>query len=259
MYKNILDLGNGHLYNSSRESLDNYPAPLNPPALNCPQMTWEIKSTMVEDKSDVGAAKKHPGQVRLKRSLEKWGQPFIHRQCWASGWQSIPSPLPSLSLPECAAIPLAVTENKMKQKKIHCTPALVLSLNWGGRSSICSLNQVMGEEGTGTSFPRNDQKHLCSEQVQLGLYHVGFLITARWQGKVYLLPSRVWTRACPTHTSGGAGKETPKRLESWKIKAITHTQPLAHIHRPTYLRNVTVYQARNPFSIRVLEREWEIK
>ena len=258
MCKNILDLGNGHLYNSSREFLDNYPSPLNPPALNCPQMTWEIKSTTEEDKSDVGVAKKHPGQVRLKRSLEKWGQPLIHHQCWASGWQSIPLPyLPCLC--QSVLLYLWLSLKTKQNKKIHSNPALVLSLNWGGRSSMCSLNEGMGEEGTGTSFPRNDQKHLCSEQVQLRLYHVGFLITARWQGKVYLLPSRVWTRACPTHTSGGAGKETPKRLESWKIKAVTHTQPLTHIYRPTYLRNVTVYQARNPFSIRVLEREWEIK
>lgn len=150
-------------------------------------------------------------------------------------------------------------QDKTTTTKIHSNPALVLSLNWGGRSSIYSLNQQMGEEGYQHRFSKKWPEAPLFRAVQVGLCHVGFLITARWSGKVYLLPSRVWTRACPTHTSGRAGKETPKRLESWNIKAITHTQPFTHIHRPTYLRNVTVYRARNPFSIRVLEREWEIK
>lgn len=149
-------------------------------------------------------------------------------------------------------------QDKAKQKSTAILPWYCPWTGEGGHLYVVLINGWR-RRGSSTSFPRNDQKRLCSEQVQLGLCHVGFLITARWSGKVYLLPSRVWTRACSIHTSGRAGKETPKRLESWNIKAITHTQPFTHIHRPTYLRNVTVYQARNPFAIRVLEREWEIK
>lgn len=155
-------------------SQDNYPVPLNPPALNRPQMTWEIKSTTVEDKSDVEAKST---QVKLG-----W------REAWKSGVSHYLLPVSSIRLTEhplspylpclCQSVLLSLWLSlKIRQnnnKKIHSNPALVLSLNWGGRSSIYSLNQQMGRERYQHRFPRNNQKRLCSEQYRWGSATWGF-------------------------------------------------------------------------------------
>ena len=80
--KNILDLGDGLLYDYSRELLENYAAPSESTCTKLPtdDPRNQINNT-VEVKPDMGMAKKHPGQVRLKQSLERCGQPLICFQC----------------------------------------------------------------------------------------------------------------------------------------------------------------------------------
>lgn len=80
--KNILDLGDGLLYDYSRELLENYTAPSESTYTKLPtdDPRNQLNNT-VDVKPDVGMAKKHPGQVRLKQSLERCGQPLIRCRC----------------------------------------------------------------------------------------------------------------------------------------------------------------------------------
>lgn len=125
-------------------------------------------------------------------------------------------------------------QDKTTTTKIHSNPALVLSLNWGGRSSIYSLNQQMGEEGYQHRFSKKWPEAPLFRAVQVGLCHVGFLITARWSGKVYLLPSRVLDKGLPHSYFWESRKGNPK--EAWVLEHKSyHAHPTLHSHTQTHI------------------------